>query len=151
MVEDLNVAGMVRNRRFASAVSDASFAELRRQLTYKTNWNGGTLIVADRFYPSSKTCSECGWRKPSLLLSERRYTCEECGIIIDRDVNAARNLAHLASRVAASGAETLNARGGEGSGRAANRRPVKPAPMKREAGTTPKVDRTGTAASMAAA
>lgn len=96
MVEDLHVAGMVRNRRLARHVADASFAEIRRQLTYKTTWHGGTLIVADRWFASSKTCSACGAVKTKLALSEREYVCEACGTVLDRDVNAAVNLARLA-------------------------------------------------------
>jgi IS605 OrfB family transposase len=96
VVEDLHVAGMVRNHRLARHVADASFAEIRRQLTYKTAWHGGTLIVADRWFASSKTCSECGAVKAKLALSERTYVCEACGTVLDRDVNAAVNLARLA-------------------------------------------------------
>ena len=75
---------------------------------YKTTWNGGRLIVADRWYPSSKTCSGCGAVKAKLALSERTYACQACGLLLDRDVNAARNLLDLA----ASGAESQNACGG---------------------------------------
>jgi putative transposase len=111
VVEDLNVAGMLKNRRLARRIADAGFGEIRRQLAYKTQWNGGRLIVADRWFPSSKTCSGCGAVKAKLLLSEREYRCDSCGLIMDRDENAARNLAALA--VAASGAETLNGRGAD--------------------------------------
>jgi len=97
VVEDLHVAGMVRNRCLARHVADASFAEIRRQLTYKTAWHGGTLIVADRWFASSKTCSECGAVKAELALSERTWTCTTCGTVLDRDVNAAVNLARLAA------------------------------------------------------
>jgi putative transposase len=91
-IEDLNVAGMLRNRRLARSIADGSFGEFRRQLEYKTGWYGSRLHVVGRFYPSSKTCSGCGWRKPNLKLSERTYTCDRCGLSIDRDVNAATNL-----------------------------------------------------------
>ena len=97
VVEDLNVAGMLRNRKLARHIADAGFGELRRQLAYKTEWNGGRLIVADRWYPSSKTCSGCGAVKTKLALSERTYTCTTCGLTLDRDLNAARNLAALAT------------------------------------------------------
>jgi putative transposase len=110
VVERLNVSGMVRNRRLARVVHDASLAEIRRQLHYKTLWRGGMLIEAPIFFPSSKTCSGCAATRAKLSLSERTFRCEECGLSIDRDLNAARNLARLASVVAASGAETLNAR-----------------------------------------
>ncbi len=119
-VEDLNVAGMTRNRTLARAVTDQGFGSLRRMLGYKTTWNGGTLITADRWYPSSKTCSGCGTVKAKLALSERTYQCEVCGLVTDRDVNAARNLLNLA----ASGAESLNAREGVLRPRAA--RPAEP-------------------------
>ena len=74
-------------------------------LGYKTAWNGGRLVIADRFYPSSKTCSGCGAVKAKLALSERTYGCDACGLVMDRDLNAARNLLELA----ASGAESRNA------------------------------------------
>jgi transposase len=86
----------------------SSFGEIRRQLTYKTAWHGGTLIVADRWFASSKTCSACGAVKAKLALSERMYVCEWCGMVLDRDVNAAVNLA----RLAASGADS-NGRGAD--------------------------------------
>jgi IS605 OrfB family transposase len=95
VAEQLNVAGMVRNRQLARAISDTGMAELRRQLTYKTGWYGSRLVIADRFYPSSKTCSACGWVKAKLTLAERTFTCMACGLAIDRDLNAARNLANL--------------------------------------------------------
>ena len=95
VAEDLNVTGMLANHRLARAVADQGFGQARRMLSYKTTWNGGTLLVADRWYPSSKTCSACGWRKPSLKLAERRFTCEACGLVMDRDQNAARNLLAL--------------------------------------------------------
>jgi IS605 OrfB family transposase len=114
VVEDLNVAGMVKNRHLARVVSDAGFGEIRRQLAYKTTWNGGTLIVAGRWFPSSKTCSGCGVVKAKLRLSERTYTCTACGLVLDRDENAARNLASLVKRVVAgSGPETENGRGAD--------------------------------------
>jgi putative transposase len=87
---------MVRNRRLARHVADASFAEIRRQLAYKTQWHGGRLVVADRWFASSKTCSGCGAVKAKLALSERTYVCTACGVVLDRDVNAAVNLARLA-------------------------------------------------------
>ena len=112
VVEDLNVSGMLANRSLARAVTDAGMGEVRRQLTYKTTWNGGRLVVADRWYPSSKTCSGCGAVKAKLALSERSYACTGCGLVLDRDLNAALNLAALAADVAQSCGETQNARGG---------------------------------------
>ncbi|MFF2149083.1 zinc ribbon domain-containing protein, partial [Kitasatospora sp. NPDC058190] len=109
-----NVAGMVRNRNLARAVSDAGFGEIRRQLAYKTVWNGGRLDVADRWFPSSKTCSHCQAVKPKLPLRVRTFSCEQCGLVIDRDENAALNLASLVKRhVAGSGPETRNGRGAD--------------------------------------
>ncbi|MET7395670.1 RNA-guided endonuclease TnpB family protein [Dactylosporangium sp. NPDC005572] len=90
-VESLNVAGMIRNRRLARAVSDAGFAEFTRQLGYKTDWYGSKLWTADRWYPSSKTCGRCAALNARLTLSDRVWTCL-CGAIHDRDHNAARNL-----------------------------------------------------------
>ena len=107
-IEDLNVAGMVRNHRLAKAVSDAAFGEFRRQLDYKTARTGARLHVIDRWYPSSKTCSKCGRVKAKLSLSERVYRCDACGLSIDRDLNAAVNI-----KVAGSAPETINARGGD--------------------------------------
>jgi putative transposase len=92
VVEDLNVSGMLKNHRLARALSDASLAEIHRQLAYKSKWNGVEFIKADRFYPSTKRCSGCGAKKEILSLSERTYRCECCGLVIDRDLNAAINL-----------------------------------------------------------
>jgi len=111
VVETLNVAGMMKNRRLARALADAALAELRRQLGYKCAWYGSVLVEAPAFFPSSKRCFWCGAVKDVLPLSERTFRCEECGLVLDRDENAARNLAALAAAVAGSGPETLNARG----------------------------------------
>jgi putative transposase len=113
VVEQLNLAGLVQNRHLARALADTGLAEMRRQLTYKTSWYGSQLVVADRFYPSSKTCSACGWVKAKLTVAERTFTCDTCGLFLDRDLNAARNLAKLAEHVAQSGWETQNARGAD--------------------------------------
>jgi len=91
-VEDLNVSGMVKNHCLALSISDAGFGEFRRQLEYKSVLNGNTLIFADRWFPSSKTCSGCGSVKEDILLSEREYVCDTCGMVMDRDLNAAINL-----------------------------------------------------------
>jgi putative transposase len=137
VVEDLNVTGMVSNKKLARAVSDQGFGTARRMLNYKTQQHGGTLVVADWWYPSSKTCSNCGSVKAKLTLSDRVFACDACGHRQDRDVNAARNLLSLA----ASGAERLNARGAV----------VRPGPaghavLKREPGTCSTRGKTGTAA-----
>jgi putative transposase len=113
VVERLNLAGMIRNRRMARALSDAAMGEIRNQLTYKTAWYGSRLVTADPFYPSSKTCSRCGWVKAKLSLGDRRFVCERCHVNLDRDDNAARNLARLAEPVTGSAPGTLTARGGE--------------------------------------
>ena len=105
-IEDLNVAGMVKNHCLARSVSDAAFGEFRRQLEYKTARSGARLHVVDRWYRSSKTCSGCGSVKAKLSLSERTYRCDSCGLVLDRDLNAAINIC-----VAGSAPETLNARG----------------------------------------
>ncbi|WP_249938582.1 IS607 family element RNA-guided endonuclease TnpB [Streptomyces mirabilis] len=84
VVEDLNVKGMVRNRRLSRRISDAAFGELRRQLTYKTQRHGGRLVVADRWMPSSKTCSRCGVVKAKLPLGVRVFECDACGLVLDR-------------------------------------------------------------------
>jgi putative transposase len=105
VIEDLNVVGLVRNRHLARAIADQGFGQARRMLGYKTTWNGGALVIADRWFPSSKTCSSCGAVKAKLALSERTYRCMSCSLVLDRDINAARNLLKLA----ASGAESLNA------------------------------------------
>ncbi len=100
VVETLNCSGMrskggARKRGINRALADAALAEIRRMLVYKTRWYGAQLVEADRFYPSSKTCSTCGGRKPSLTLAERIFHCDGCGARIDRDHNAAINLARL--------------------------------------------------------
>lgn len=101
-IEDLNLAGMGnRKRRLGRALADASLGEMRRQLTYKTADHDSTLAVVDRFYPSSKTCSACGLVKAKLALWERTYVCDDlsCGLVLDRDVNAARSIAREATRL----------------------------------------------------
>ena len=98
VIEDLNVNGMLKNHRLAKAIQDNRLAEVRRQLEYKCNWYGVKLIIADRFYPSSKLCSDCGHKKTDLKLSDRTYHCDECGMTIDRDLNAAVNLMQYGMR-----------------------------------------------------
>lgn len=91
VIEDLNVKGMMKNRHLSKAVQQQEFGEFRRQIEYKSAWNNIPLIVADRFFPSSKLCSCCGNIKRDLKLSDRIYKCE-CGNVIDRDYQAALNL-----------------------------------------------------------
>ena len=107
-IENLNVAGMMKNHSLARRLSDASLGEFRRQLEYKIMRTGASLRVVDRWYPSSKTCSSCGTVKAKLSLSERVYQCDVCGLSMDRDLNAAINI-----MVAGSAPETLNAPGGD--------------------------------------
>ncbi|MFA4971274.1 MAG: RNA-guided endonuclease TnpB family protein [bacterium] len=95
-IEDLHVAAMMRGR-LATSLQDAAMAEVRRQLAYKAPLAGSTVVVADRFYPSSKTCATCGVIYADLALNERRWTCESCGAEHDRDENAAENLYQLAA------------------------------------------------------
>lgn len=92
VMEDLNVVGMMKNRHLSKAVQEQCFYEFIRQMEYKCAWNGIEFIKADRFYPSSKTCSGCGCIKKDLKLSDRTYRCDDCGLVIDRDYNAAINL-----------------------------------------------------------
>jgi putative transposase len=96
VVEDLNVSGMLKNNKLAQAIADCGFHEFRRQLEYKCEKFGSQLIVASQWYPSSKTCSCCGYKKDKLSLSERVFNCEQCHASIDRDLNAAINLSRLA-------------------------------------------------------
>ena len=91
VLEDLNVQGMMSNKHLSKAVQEQGFYEFRRQIEYKAEWTGIKVIIADRFYPSSKTCICCGRIKKDLKLSERIYRCE-CGNVIDRDLQAAINL-----------------------------------------------------------
>ncbi len=95
VVEDLHVKGMQKNKRLALSISDAGMGEFRRQLAYKSEWYGSTLVVADRFYPSSKLCSACSVIKDTLSLSTRVFECGACGASLDRDENAAINLRRL--------------------------------------------------------
>ena len=124
-IEDLNVKGMVKNRHLSRAVSDMGFFEFRRQLDYKAAQRGGVIVVADRWYPSSKTCSVCSHKVETLSLSVREWMCPTCGMTHDRDVNAAVNLKNLAV------SSTVSACGEEGSGSGRKTR-TKPASVKQE-------------------
>jgi putative transposase len=103
IIEDLSVRNMVRNHHLARAISDASWSELRRQLEYKADWYGRTVIAIDRFYPSSKTCSECGHLAAKMPLNIREWICAACGVLHDRDVNAAKVILAAGLAVAACG------------------------------------------------
>lgn len=91
-IEDLNVAGMLKNHCLALSLSDAAFGEIRRQLTYKSDWFGGRVVAVDTFYPSSRRCSRCGLINRELTLEDREWTCQNCGTLHDRDRNAAVNI-----------------------------------------------------------
>ena len=97
-VEDLNVAGMLRNHRLALSLADAGFGEIQRQLRYKAEWYNGELVEIDRFFPSSKLCRFCGCINDSLMLTDREWTCS-CGAVLDRDQNAAVNIEMEALRI----------------------------------------------------
>jgi putative transposase len=124
-LENLNVRGMARNRHLAGSIMDGAFGEFRRQLEYKARFYGTTIVVADRWFASSKTCSCCGSVKDELDLSQRTFHCDDCGFECDRDLNAARVL----ERLAASSAVT--ACGEERSGTVRKSR-VKRSPKKQE-------------------
>lgn len=94
VLEDLNVKGLMKNKHLAKSIADSKWYEFKRQILYKAELYGIEVVLADRFYPSSKTCSCCGSYKKDLKLKDRTYICNECGLIIDRDVNAAINLAN---------------------------------------------------------
>jgi putative transposase len=96
VIEDLNVSGMMKNHKLASAIADCGFFEFKRQLTYKCDWYGSELIIADRWYPSSQICSNCGARQ-KIPLKERVYKCSSCNKQLDRDLNASINLANFGS------------------------------------------------------
>lgn len=97
VIEDLNVKGMLKNKHLAKSIQTCEFGFFRTVLTYKCKYNNIELIIANRFYPSSKTCSCCGNIKKKLSLSERVYECEVCGLEIDRDLNASINLSKLSA------------------------------------------------------
>ena len=98
---------MLKNHHLAQAIGDVGFAEFKRQLLYKASWYGARVILADRWEPSSKTCSGCGWLDADLTLSDRTFTCEQCSLVLDRDLNAAINL----SKLAGSSSDSQNACG----------------------------------------
>jgi putative transposase len=111
-IEDLNVRGMMANRSLARSIADVGMFEFRRQLGYKAAMRGCRIVVADRWFPSSKTCSDCGHVDAELALSDRDWACDGCGVVHDRDQNAAINLENMAARLAVSvcGAEGNDAR-----------------------------------------
>jgi putative transposase len=105
-IEDLHVAGMLANHKLAQAVADSNFGEIRRQLEYKASWYGVHLVVIDRWFPSSKMCSACGWLDEDQDLGDRTFICHRCRLVIDRDLNAAINILHEALRTTGSFSES---------------------------------------------
>lgn len=93
VLEDLHVSGMLKNHRLSRAIADVGMYEFRRQIEYKSRAAGVQVKFVSRWYPSSKTCSECGWIHEALTLAERVFICQQCGVALDRDENAAFNLA----------------------------------------------------------
>ena len=124
-IEDLKVRGMVKNRHLSGSVADMGFFAFRRRLEYKAAMRGGRAVAADRFYPSGKTCSDCGHKLDDPPLSVREWTCPACGMIHDRDMTAAISLKNMAV------SSTVSACGEEGSGPTRKRR-TKPASAKQE-------------------
>src|SRR6266581_6742754 len=116
-VEDLHVAGMLKNHHLAQTLADSNFGEIKRQLAYKAVWYGAQVVTIDRWYASSKTCSMCGWVNENFELSQRVFVCLDCGYFADRDYNAAKNILKEAQKIlAASSVERLNACGAGSSG-----------------------------------
>jgi putative transposase len=131
VLEDLNVSGMLSNRRLARSISDAGWGEVRRQLEYKTRWHGSKLVVFPRFEPSTGPCSGCGARNAWVKLGIQEFVCEGCGKLIQRDSNAAKNLALYGERTTGSSPGSVSPSGGDACGettagpvgRSAGRRP----------------------------
>ena len=122
-LEDLAVANLLTNRHLARAIADAAWAEFARQLSYKAAWFGAELVVSNRWFASSRTCPRCGRINQHLRLAERIFRCDACGLVADRDGNAAANLAAWAETADTAGAQApdrqaggriINALGGEG-------------------------------------
>jgi putative transposase len=97
-VEDLNVSGMMKNHKLAKSIGDVSWGKFINTLTYKAEWNDKKVVEVGRFFPSSKTCNSCGWINNSLKLQDRNWTCK-CGLIVDRDINAAKNILNEGLRI----------------------------------------------------
>ena len=97
VIEDLHVKGMLANDKLARAINDVGFGEIRRQLEYKSKRYGTRLILAPRWYPSSRLCSSCGWKNEALTLADREWKCASCHTLHDRDFNASMNLKRLAT------------------------------------------------------
>jgi putative transposase len=132
-LEDLHVAGMLKNHHLSRSIADAAWGRFATQVTYKAAWYNSRVVLTDPYFPSSKRCHGCGHVISELPLSERVFVCPACAICCDRDTNAAANCAQHADlqAVAAKEVETINARGGEGAGHS-HLAAAKPAPAKRE-------------------
>ena len=134
VIEDLTVSGMLKNHHLAQAIGAVGWGEFRRQLSYKAAWYGCQVVIVSRWEPSSKTCSGCGWVDEDLTLADRTLVCRNptvrCGLVLDRDLNAARNLAQLAG----SSSESRNACGEESAGLGLWAQ-VKLSPLKQEPNT----------------
>lgn len=120
VIENLNVAGMLKNHKLASAIADSGFYEFRRQLEYKAQWYGSNVVVIDTFYPSSQLCSNCKHRQP-MPLKLRTFNCESCGLEIDRDLNASINIRDYSDTAASSAVAAC----GHGNGSSAVEKPCK--------------------------
>jgi putative transposase len=130
VIEDLHVSGMLKNHHLAQAIGDVGFYAFKRQLLYKASWYGSRVVLADRWEPSSKRCSGCGWVDEDLTLAVRTFHCAQCGLVRDRDLNAAINLVQLAG----SSSDSRNACGATSAG--TKRKPrVKLATVKQELNT----------------
>jgi putative transposase len=112
VIEDLYVSGMLKNHHLAQAIGDVGFSEFKRQLLYKASWYAARVLLADRWEPSSRRCSGCGWIDAELTLADRTFHCQQCGLVLDRDLNAAINLAKLAGSLS----DSLNACGADSAG-----------------------------------
>lgn len=99
ILEDLNVSGIMKNHKLAKSIQELGLYEMRRQLEYKSKWYGRELVFVSRWFPSSKTCCECEWKNNNLTLIDREFICEECGNVIDRDLNAAINIERVGIRI----------------------------------------------------
>ena len=99
VLEDLNISGMMKNHKLARSIQELGLFELRRQLEYKSKWYGRELVFVSRWFPSSKTCCECGWKNNNLTLADREFICQECGNVIDRDLNASINIQNEGRRI----------------------------------------------------
>ena len=115
-LETLGIRGLMKNHCHAFAIADAGWGILKRHLSYKLRWHGGKLIEVGRFFPSSKLCSSCHWKNDALTLKDRTFGCLQCGLIMDRDLNAAINIAREGQRLVAEQAKSINGCGEERSG-----------------------------------